>query len=435
MTDNLQPPSSSKTNESELQQVLELAEDFIRHGTAAFRHTNLALFAAGFATFGLLYCVQPLMPQFSHDYGVSAATSALSLSLTTGVLAFAMLFAGGVSDAWGRKSVMVVSLLSSAVLVLVTALMPSWSALLVVRTLLGLTLSGLPAVAMTYLSEEMHVESIGLGMGLYISGSAVGGMSGRLISGVVADFFGWRVGVGVVGVIGVLAGLVFWWALPASRHFIPQPLRWRTLLGRFAGMFRDRGLPWLFVEGFLLLGAFVTVYNYLGYRLLAPPYNLSQAVVGLIFSIYLVGTFSSAWMGDLAGRLGRRKVLWTAFALMLVGVVLTLMSSLWLIALGIVAITFGFFGGHSIVSSWVGRRAGSAKAQASSMYLFSYYMGSSIAGASGGLFYAAHGWTGVAGFVGTMVLAGLLIALWLYRLPPLVNVATPPTPMSKGAMP
>ncbi|WP_440590532.1 MFS transporter [Rhodanobacter glycinis] len=407
----------------------------IHHGTPAFRRTNLALFAAGFATFGLLYCVQPLMPEFSHDYGVSAAVSALSLSLTTGVLAFAMLFAGALSDAWGRKSVMVVSLLSSAVLVLLTALMPSWSALLVVRTLIGLTLSGLPAVAMTYLGEEMDVESIGLGMGLYISGSAVGGMGGRLITGVLTDFFGWRFGVGVVGVIGVLAGLIFWRVLPPSRHFVAQPLRWRMVLGRFTGMFRDRGLPWLFVEGFLLLGAFVTVYNYLGYRLLAPPYHLSQAAVGPIFGIYLVGTFSSAWMGHLAGQLGRRKVLWTAFALMLVGVALTMAQPLPLIILGIVAITFGFFGGHSIVSSWVGRRAGVAKAQASSVYLFCYYMGSSIAGASGGLFYASHGWNGVALFVGTLVLAGLLIALRLFRLPPLVNVATPPTPMSTGAMP
>ncbi len=72
---------------------------------------------------------------------------------------------------------------------------------------------------------------------------------------------------------------------------------------------------------------------------------------------------------------------------------------------------------------------------ASSVYLFCYYMGSSIAGASGGLFYASHGWTGVALFVGALVLAGLLIALRLFKLPPLVNVATPPTPMSKGAMP
>ena len=407
----------------------------IHHGTPAFRRTNLALFAAGFATFGLLYCVQPLMPEFSRDYGVSEAGAALSLSLTTGVLAFAMLFAGALSDAWGRKSVMAVSLLSSAVLVLVTAVMPDWTALLLVRTLLGLTLSGLPAVAMTYLGEEMHVESIGLGMGLYISGSAVGGMGGRLITGVLADFFGWRIGVAVVGVIGVLAALVFWRALPPSRHFVAQPLRWRTVLGRFNGIFRDRGLPSLFVEGFLLLGAFVTVYNYLGYRLLAPPYKLSQAAVGLIFGIYLVGTFSSAWMGHLAGRLGRRKVLWTAFALMLAGVALTMLQPLPLIMLGIVAVTFGFFGGHSIVSSWVGRRAGAAKAQAASVYLFCYYMGSSIAGASGGLFYASRGWNGVALFVGVLVLAGLLIALRLFSLPPLVNVATPPTPMSKGAMP
>lgn len=412
-----------------------VAEPHIHHGTPAFRRTNLALFAAGFATFGLLYCVQPLMPEFSHDYGVSAAGSAMSLSLTTGVLAFAMLFAGAFSDAWGRKPVMVASLFSSAVLVLVSAMMPNWTALLLVRTLLGLTLSGLPAVAMTYLGEEMDADSIGLGMGLYISGSAVGGMGGRLITGVLTDFFGWRIGVTVVGVIGVIAALVFWRALPPSRHFVAQSLRWRVVLRRFTGMFRDRGLPWLFVEGSLLLGAFVTVYNYLGYRLLAPPYNLSQTVVGLIFGIYLIGTFSSAWMGHLAGKLGRRKVLWTAFALMLAGVALTMMHALALIMLGIVAITFGFFGGHSIVSSWVGRRAGSAKAQASSVYLFCYYMGSSIAGASGGLFYAAHGWNGVALFVGALVLAGLLIALRLFRLPPLQNVATPPTPMSRGAMP
>ncbi|MBB5357687.1 YNFM family putative membrane transporter [Rhodanobacter sp. ANJX3] len=421
----------------EIEATIESAiePDWIRHGTPAFRRTNLALFAAGFATFGLLYCVQPLMPEFTRDYHVNAATSALSLSLTTGVLAVMMLFAGAVSDAVGRKSVMVVSLLVSAVLVLISAWMPSWTALLLVRTLLGVTLSGLPAVAMTYLSEEMHPESIGLGMGLYISGSAVGGMGGRLITGVLSDFFGWHIGVSVVGVIGLVCGLIFWRALPATRHFVPQPLRARALLDSFARMFRDPGLPWLFLEGFLLLGAFVTVYNYLGYRLLAPPFNLSQAVVGLIFGIYLIGTFSSAWMGSLAGRLGRRKVLWTAFALMLSGIGLTLLSSLWLIMLGIVAITFGFFGGHSIVSSWVGRRAGNAKAQASSMYLFSYYMGSSIAGASGGLFYAAGGWPSVAAFVGALVLAGLLIAWKLYGLPPLVNVATPPTPMTKGAMP
>lgn len=409
---------------------------FVHHGTPAFRRINLALFAAGFATFGLLYCVQPLLPEFTRDYGVGEAVSALSLSLTTGVLAFGMLFAGALSDAWGRKSVMVGSLLSSALLVLVSVMMPNWTSFLVVRALLGVSLSGLPAVAMTYLAEEMDIASIGLGMGLYISGNAIGGMSGRLTAGVLTDYVNWRVAVAVVAVFGIACALAFWRWLPASRHFQPQALSWRALGRRLGVIFHDRGLPWLFAEGFLLLGAFVTVYNYIGYRLLAPPYNLSQAVVGAIFIIYLIGTFSSPWVGHLAGKLGRRKVLWMMLALMLAGTVLTLPTPLWLVLVGVVLLTFGFFGGHSVVSSWVGRRAGAAKAHASSLYLFSYYMGSSIAGAWGGVFYARHGWNGVVGFVGAMALLGLAIALGLYRLRPLPqNTVTPPVPMSRGAMP
>ncbi|HET7299354.1 MAG TPA: MFS transporter, partial [Oleiagrimonas sp.] len=172
-----------------------------------------------------------------------------------------------------------------------------------------------------------------------------------------------------------------------------------------------------------------------GYRLLAPPYNFSQTLVGLIFAVYVVGMFSSPWMGHLAGKLGRRKVLWTALLLMLIGIGLTLATSVWLILAGLVVLTFGFFGGHSIASSWVGRRGGAARAQASSMYLFAYYLGSSVAGAAGGLFYADDGWTGVGLFVGLLVVSGLLVAWHLHRVPPLSAgdaglVRAEPVPMS-----
>ncbi len=394
-------------------------EEFIRHGTPAFRRANLALFAAGVATFSLLYCVQPLLPEFSSQFGVGAAASSLALSSTSGVLAFAILFAGVLSDVWGRKTVMALSILASAVLVLASAAAPDWRSMLVLRTLLGLTLSGVPAVAMTYLSEEMHVDSIGLAMGLFIGGSAIGGMGGRLFVGVLADLYGWRIGIAAIGACGLAAGAVFTRSLPASTHFVPHPPHLAGSLRRYAAPWRDRGLPWLIAEGFLLLGGFVTVYNYIGYRLMAAPYRLSQSAVGMIFSVYLVGTFSSTWIGHLAGRLGRRRVLWTMFVLMEAGVALTLAGSLWLIIAGIAVSTFGFFGGHSIASSWVGRRAGATKAQAASLYLFSYYLGSSIAGTVGGLFYTARGWHGVAAFVAALWGAGLLIALRLMRLAPL----------------
>lgn len=408
------------------------AEEFIRHGTPAFRRANWALFAAGIATFGLLYCVQPLMPQFSREFGVSAAASALSLSLPSGVLGVALLFSGAVSDARGRKRVMTASLLATAVLTLLTAAVSSWTALLVLRTLLGLTLSGLPAVAMTYLSEEVHAESIGLGMGLYIAGSAAGGMGGRLVSGVLTEYFGWRLGVAALGVVGLGCTWVFAQCLPPSLRWVQRPFVPADSWRRYRGLFADAGLPWLFAEGFVLLGSFITVYNYIGYRLMAPPYSLSQAAVGLLFSVYLVGTFSSTFIGHLAGRLGRRKVLWIMFVVMLAGLALTLADTLWVIIAGTAVITFGFFGGHSIVSSWVGRRAGSDKAQANSMYLFIYYLGSSIAGATGGLFYAKHGWTGVAGFTAALFAFGLAVACRLYFVPPL---AAPRAAESEPPMP
>lgn len=285
---------------------------------------------------------------------------------------------------------------------------------------------------MTYLSEELHGESIGLGMGLFIGGSAAGGMGGRLITSALAGVFGWRAGIAVMGACGLLAAWIFAGSLPASRHFIAQPLGLRVLARRFAGLFLDPGLPWLFATGFVLLGAFVTLYNYIGYRLRAPPYDLSPGVVGLIFSVYLVGTVSSTLVGHVAGRLGRRKVLWTMMVISLLGVALTLPSPLWLIVLGVAVVTFGFFGGHSIASSWVGRRGGSAKAQAASLYLFSYYLGASVAGTAGGFFYAAHGWRGVAAFMGLLLGIGLLCAIRLYHLQPL---ARPQSPAEEPALP
>lgn len=403
---------------------------YIERGTPAFRRTNLAVFSAGFSTFALLYCVQPLLPVFSQVFRVSPAASSLSLSLTTIMLAASVLLAGSLSEVWGRKPVMAVSLMSAALLNIIGALVPNWHTLLVIRALEGIAFSGLPAVAMAYLSEEMERQSVGLAMGLYIGGSGLGGMVGRFVSGFLADVASWRVALGVIGVFGVISAIIFWRTLPPSRHFHPSPLALRQLHASFLEHLRDAGLPWLFLEGFLVMGSFVTTYNYIGYRLLAPPYGLSQTAVGAIFIVYLFGVGSSTWVGDLAGRLGRRKVFWATTATMLAGIALTLMKPLAIVITGIAVLTTGFFGAHSVASSWVGLRAQHSKAQASSLYLFFYYLGSSIAGSSGGLFWSAAGWPGVAAFTGSLLTLALLISLRLSTLQPLSPVTAPQAPAS-----
>lgn len=391
----------------------------IERGSPEFHRTNLAMLSAGFSTFALLYCVQPLLPLFSKEFGVSAADSSLALSMTTGFLAGSVLIAGSLSEAWGRKNVMSVSLLAAALLTVVCAFAPNWYALLIIRALEGICFSGLPAVAMAYLSEEMGREAIGPAMGLYIAGSGFGGMAGRVITGLITDLASWRAAMSVLGVIGIICALIFWRTLPPSRHFVPRPLALGDLKDPFVDHLKDAGLPWLFLEAFLLMGSFVTMYNYIGYRLTEEPYNLSQTAVGAIFTAYLTGVASSAWMGTLANRLGRRKVFWMNCAITLAGVGLTLAQALPAIVAGVAVLTFGFFGAHSVASSWVGLRARHSKGQASALYLFFYYFGSSIVGYCGGFFWSAWGWPGVAAFIGSLLSIALLISLRLSKLPPL----------------
>ncbi|WP_414159052.1 MFS transporter [Pseudomonas sp. BNK-45] len=399
--------------------LAQLNEVYIEKGTPLFMRTVLALFSGGFATFALLYCVQPMMPLLSTEFSINAAQSSLILSVATGMLAIGLLITGPISDRIGRKPVMLAALLAAALCTIASALMPSWHGVLLMRALVGLSLSGLAAVAMTYLSEEIHPQHIGLAMGLYIGGNAIGGMSGRLITGVLIDFVSWHTAMLVIGGLALLAAAVFWRILPESRNFRPRSLHPRSLLDGFTMHFRDAGLPWLFLEAFLLMGAFVTLFNYIGYRLLAEPYHLSQALVGLLSVVYLSGIYSSAKIGALADQLGRRRVLWGTIVLMLAGIALTLLAPLALVLVGMLLFTFGFFGAHSVASSWIGRRATKAKGQASSLYLFSYYAGSSIAGTAGGVFWHLAGWNGIGLFIGTLLLGALLIAMKLAKLPPL----------------
>lgn len=394
----------------------------ISTGTRPFRQVSRAMFLGGFSTFALLYNAQPLLPLFSRSFGVSPAAASGVVSAATGALALALLPASWLSNRYGRKPLMVGALLSAAVLAILMSLVSSFEQLIALRALQGLVLAGLPAVAMAYLSEEIDAGSLGFSMGLYIGGNALGGMCGRFAMTLLADWFSWRTAFTVVGSAALLAGLEFWRSLPASRRFVRhqhQRGELASLLHSTRTLFADAGLPLLFSIGFMLMGAFVSLYNYLGYRLEAAPFNLSSSAIGAIFTLYLVGIAASAWAGRQADRIGRRRMLWWMVMAMLAGLALTLADSLVVVMLGIALVTFGFFGAHSVASSWVGRRAGANKGLASALYLLSYYLGSSVLGSLSGLLWSAGGWFGVAGALAAALGLCLWVALRLRKVMPL----------------
>ena len=172
----------------------------IEYGSSAFKAVLFSLFLAGFAIFSSLYCVQPMMPILADYFQVSPTQSSFPLSFSTIALAVGLIFTGLISDRFGRKPIMVWSLFSVSVLLLLSAILPIWSVFLTTRVMIGLTVSGVAAVAMTYIGEEIAEKDIGFAMGLYISGTAIGGMGGRLIAGVLVDFISWQSATLLIGI-------------------------------------------------------------------------------------------------------------------------------------------------------------------------------------------------------------------------------------------
>jgi YNFM family putative membrane transporter len=377
---------------------------------------TLALFMAGFATFSLIYSVQPLLSEFAREFRLDAAASSLALSATTCALAISILAMGAFSETLGRRGLMFASMCAAALLNLGCAVAPSWSVLLVARGLEGLVLGGVPATAMAYLAEESPPERLGLAMGLYVSGTAFGGMTGRVAMGVMTQLSSWRIALGVVSAVDLIAAVAFVLLLPPSRHFVRRTgLALRVHLDAWRGHLSAPGLALLFLVAFLAMGAFVTVYNYVGFRLAAPPYRLDQAQIGLIFLIYLIGMVASSGAGHLADRFGRAPILMLGAAIALAGLALSLAQPLALVIAGVAGLTVGFFMTHSVASGWVGRLSTRDRSHASSLYLLAYYLGASVLGSAGGWFWRWGGWDAVTGYcaaamLGVLALGALLSA-------------------------
>jgi YNFM family putative membrane transporter len=241
----------------------------------------------------------------------------------------------------------------------------------------------------------VHSGSLGSALGVYVAGNSLGGVAGRLIAAAAGDDRSWRIGVFAVGVLAVLAAAVFSLRIPEPVRFRPVPLRWDVLRDALAGHLRDSGIIKLCVIAFLLMGSFVAAYNYLGYRLLAHPFNLSQGLVGLVFLAYLAGTVSSIAAGRLTDRRGPKPTLIVSIAIMTAGLLLTVPDLLGTVIAGIVIFTAGFFGAHAVASGWVSQRATGSRAQASALYLLAYYAGSGVLGSLTGVAYSAAHWSGV----------------------------------------
>ncbi|GAA2231609.1 MFS transporter [Promicromonospora sukumoe] len=387
------------------------------------RRLLVALFGAGTAAFAQLYSPQSVLPDAARELATSASATSLLVSAATLGLAVGVVPWAWVADRVGRVRAMTVAMLGATAVGLAVPFAPSFELLVAGRAVEGLFVAGVPAVAMAYLTE-MLIDAGATAMvpraaGTYVAGTSMGGLLGRLVSGGVAELFGWRAGVGAVAAACLIATAVFVWLAPRDRGPRPgatgHPDTSGAAPGR-AGRLRALLSPRLLVldaQGLLLMGGFVAIYNYLGFRLTDAPVGLSSGVVSLVFLAYLAGTWSSARTGRLVVRHGRRRVLIVSAGVMALGVVATLSAWLPLVLAGLVVLTAGFFGAHAVASGWTPVAAPQARTQAAAVYNLAYYAGSSLFGWLGGVAFALAGWPGTVAMVLALVVvaAGLAAAV------------------------
>ena len=366
------------------------------------KNTALAIFCVGVTAFAALNCLQPIIPAIGRGLGLAPA--AASLISSAGMLGVAfMLFAlTFLAERLPRRKYLALALGVCSSGTALLGLLPDFSLMLAVRFITGMSIAFIPTLMMAYIQEEFSAAQTASVSGLYISGTTIGGLLGRLLTSYFTDSYSWQTSIVICGSVLIAVALVAAWLLPEERQ---QRQQAHSFSWSFFS-WENKTLFLLCLLAFCIMGCFVSVFNYIPYVLMAEPYSLPQSVIGLIFLVQIFGFLSSSLCGRLVKILGTIRLIAFQLLVMLVGAVLTLQAPLSLKLIGLAAVNFGFFGAHACAISWCGTLCPSQKAASVALYMLCYYAGASIMGSGTGIFYHQSGWSGVV----SAVIAALFIA-------------------------
>ena len=347
---------------------------------------------SGLSVFAQLYLFQPMLSELQASFGVSLATGSLAVSASTIGMATGLFLFAFKADTFKRERLMSLSLILSALLTITSAFMSHFVLLLLLNFLKGIALSGVSAVALAYLSDEIEPGKIGLAISLYLSGNTIGGMTGRVAGSLLAGWGGWQQAVWAIGITSLLLGFLFYWKIPASSQVSQNSISIKEKLQQMKDLLSKRLFIGMYLIAALAMGVFVSVYNYISIQLESPRYGLPHQMIAMIFVMYLTGVAGSIIVGKLSDKHRPERLLRYSLILLGAGLSMLLIPRLWALIAGLGILTFAFFSTHTIASRIVSVNASRSKSSATSIYWLSYYAGSSIIGSLTGIILTRFGW-------------------------------------------
>lgn len=362
------------------------------HKEKRFRIIRNCMLISGLSVFAQLYLFQPMLSELQASFGVSLATGSLAVSASTIGMATGLFLFAFKADTFKRERLMSLSLILSALLTITSAFMSHFVLLLLLNFLKGIALSGVSAVALAYLSDEIEPGKIGLAISLYLSGNTIGGMTGRVAGSLLAGWGGWQQAVWVIGITSLLLGFLFYWKIPTSSQVSQNSISIKEKLQQMKDLLSKRLFIGMYLIAALAMGVFVSVYNYISIQLESPRYGLPHQMIAMIFVMYLTGVAGSIIVGKLSDKYRPERLLRYSLILLGAGLSMLLIPRLWALIAGLGVLTFAFFSTHTIASRIVSVNASRSKSSATSIYWLSYYAGSSIIGSLTGIILTRFGW-------------------------------------------
>jgi predicted MFS family arabinose efflux permease len=367
-----------------------------------FSARYLAVGLAGYCAFINLYSPQSILPLLSEEFHATAAEISTIITVSTLAVALTAPFTGAVADVLGRKRVIVAAMFALVIPTVMVGLATSLPQLVFWRAVQGLVLPPIFAVTVAYIGDEWSPKDATTAAGIYSSGSSLGGFSGRLVTGFLADLIGWRAGFYALAAIAFCGAIAVAVLLPHERRFV----RSHGLLASSRQMlahFRNKQLLATFAVGFGVLFNFICTFTFVSFHLAAPPYSLSASWLGAIFVVYLVGSVLTPWIGWAVGRFGRRGFMTGVIALWLAGIALTLAPSLPLIIAGLALGAGCGLVCQAVSTGYVTVTAKAGRSSAVGLYVTSFYLGGSFGAAVGSIAWTFGGWPACVVLVAAML--------------------------------
>ena len=248
-------------------------------------------------------------------------------------------------------------------------------------------------------------------MAIYVTGTVVGGFSGRFITGIVAHHWGWRASFVVLGALTLAGAFATWRIMPRARKFVPQNSA-AALLRSLLSHLHNPQLLATYAVGSSVLFCMVAAFTYVNFYLADKPFYLGPAALAMIFAVYLVGAAVTPVAGRILDRVGYRRALMGATGIIATGMLLTLVHYVPVIIAGLAIGATGVFICQAAASSNVGKAAGIAGSSAAGLYVAFYYFGGFGGSILPGFFWKQTGWSGC---VAIIICIQMLAALIAYR--------------------